>query len=332
MRSGEAAFQSGDLAGALALFRSAAKLFAAEGNIFGDAVATMNIGVAAAKLKQYDAAVAAFMQAIRMFSEMKPDSRDVNLRLGITAFSLGTTLCEMGRLFRGSSLLEFASPILRAVGQAEMANQAASQHAALLNHLPKGLSNDQQENYDEWRAQFVTNNGAGIACRDRGDHASAVRHFRTALEAARELKRDELSASVLETIGLSLFRLGQADEAMESLREAASVAARCGARQIEASSLASLANGKMIGGDLYGAIDTFQQALTIKRTLPDRSSLAQTLSDIGIAYARSKQQAAAVEAMSSAIEIFAATGNRSMHNHIQDLRTRVQRGDDLNAL
>jgi tetratricopeptide (TPR) repeat protein len=157
----------------------------------------------------------------------------------------------------------------------------------------------------------------------------SIRHLYNALEAAKALGWEETSASIMEDIGFELFRGGRAEEAISILMEALTLSQRCGSKRLEGSVHAQLGNIHLSRGNLQIAIGDLEDALAIRRTLPDLGAVARTLGDLGIAHARSGNREAAVEELSSAAKIYAAIGDQAMEEHLQALSSRAERGDPL---
>jgi hypothetical protein len=83
----------------------------------------------------------------------------------------------------------------------------------------------------------------------RGDHATAVVHYREAIEVSREAGDEDGAAVNLHNLGRSELQLGRTRDGDESLRASLAIAERLGYREVIAYCLGGFAELAMIEDD-----------------------------------------------------------------------------------
>jgi serine/threonine protein kinase/tetratricopeptide (TPR) repeat protein len=123
-------------------------------------------------------------------------------------------------------------------------------------------------------------NVLGILEWERGGYAAALEHYEAALALVRgpllagggSSRGDE--AVILNSLGVSLTKLGRPDEARTVLEESLALSREIGERQLEAHALAALGLVCMNTHDLAAAAGCFEQSRVIREALGDRAGEA----------------------------------------------------------
>jgi predicted ATPase len=111
------------------------------------------------------------------------------------------------------------------------------------------------------RINFMTDLGSFAL--SRNDPEEARRHFTAVRDLARQAKDGLRENNALINLGEALFRLGAADEAIESAREAASGLRAAGQNSFLARALTNLAGYEALGGDHVGSRTSAEEALSL---------------------------------------------------------------------
>ena len=117
------------------------------------------------------------------------------------------------------------------------------------------------------------------------------------------------TATVLHGLALVKLELNELHAATGLLADALRLAqaARCG--RIEAQVLDRMGEAYLLAGELAGADDTFELALTTVRVLGDPIGEAFVLAGLGVAKVRQREFGQARSALQRAVELAGATGN-----------------------
>ena len=134
--------------------------------------------------------------------------------------------------------------------------------------------------------------------------------------------------------GIDAYRAGEYEEALAVLLEARELYAAAGQSKEEGEALNDAGVVCIQMEDWAGAEAYLDEALTIRRALPDRSGQAITLGNLGMMYDRQDRDEKAVEAYEEAVAIFRELGERGNEKAVarQLGKLKVQRGKFLEAV
>ncbi len=196
----------------------------------------------------------AHLEALRRGARLSGTARAIGLALVRTArFDL-----DEGRLRHGLPLAERAADLARKIGSAQLTVEAEQLSSELLREL-----------------------GAvqrALAACDRALSACGTEENPLVLPRAR--------AEVLRTRGVLLRRVGRVREAVDAYVEAIAVFRRVGARRQEARAKSALAFAMYCQGRYEDAVGLALESIQIDLGMGGRFQLANTLTNIGTAYAR----------------------------------------------
>lgn len=318
---GVAARENGEVGRAQAAFANAAARFAAANEPRGEANALTNLGAVYADARQYGHAIEALERAIPLHeANGNPEGA------AVSAYSLATTVFDAGQRFRARPLLEDAALRLRAVDATALAESAEAAIAWLTKALPTGLTADEETHYDAWSAQLKTASGLGMVSYRLGNFAQAIQHWRTALTAAQELRRDIEVAELLSYLATALCHQGQFDEGIAMFTHAATFAGEVGARAFEAAALNGLGCAYLDLGRISEAITTLQRAVDVGADGSPPANRAEALGNLGMAYARNGDAQAAISTLGRALDLYREVGNRAAAAVIEERIPAIRGG------
>ena len=106
----------------------------------------------------------------------------------------------------------------------------------------------------------------GILEWERGGYAEALEHYEAALALVRAIGADRGDeAVILNSLGVTLTKLGRPDEARTVLEESLALSREIGERQLEAHALAALGQVSLNAHDLDGAAECFEQSRALRQ-------------------------------------------------------------------
>src|SRR5215475_6137293 len=157
---------------------------------------------------------------------------------------------------------------------------------------------------------FRLGEAAGVeeVVREVGDRLAAVwlgvSRFREVLALTDRSRRVQTSSATLLHAGHAKSVLGDLDGALDDSQQALSICRRVGDRAGEAATLTNIGTVYIQRGDSENALRYYQQALPIRRQVGNRAGEATTLTNIGVVYARRGDVENAIRHHQQALHIF----------------------------
>jgi tetratricopeptide (TPR) repeat protein len=160
------------------------------------------------------------------------------------------------------------------------------------------------------RAAALSHRSLGISLLYQGNANEAVQELRNALTPARGDGPDKSTAVTLRSLGEALSEAGQWDEARRRFAEAGRTFAKLGLSEWDAWNKWSLGVARGIHGDTQGAVKALRQCIKIFEQLHHVRGLAVTLRSLSIVEIRLGRTAEASSALEQSIPLFRATGDQ----------------------
>jgi CHAT domain-containing protein/Flp pilus assembly protein TadD len=144
-----------------------------------------------------------------------------------------------------------------------------------------------------------------------GQYEQAIETLQQALPIFHQVGDRSGEATTLNIIGLVYNAIGQPQKALEYFNQALTIHQEVADRPGVAASLHNIGRVYYTIGPLQQALEYFNQALTIHQEVADRPSEAATVNNIGLVYNAIGQQQKALEYFNQALPIFQQVGDRS---------------------
>ena len=266
--------QRGAVDEALATYREAAVLNRRARYADGTANACRSLGEVLMGLERYDEAVAPLTEAAGLFRQLEDghNERLIHRRLGTVHERRGAhpearaaweTLRSLaaaaGELGDEADALEGLGRADRRLG-APAESVVASYGAALSLAARAG----------DAKRELRLHNALGIVHWERSAYAEAVRHYESALRLCRATDDRVHEGLILNSLGVSLYKLRRFDEARIALAEGAHAAQAASEPQLQAHALGTLADVCLASGRLEEALASVDRSIALRRTIGDR--------------------------------------------------------------
>ncbi|MFL6233032.1 MAG: CHAT domain-containing protein [Thermoanaerobaculia bacterium] len=235
---GELRYARGDLDGATEEYRRALELYRRLGDRADEVVTADDLGVALHMRGRYDEAAAFFDRSLALW---RPEDGPGRKAL---------TLLNRGYLYLD-------------LGEADLAGERFREALALFH---------QAQDRDH---EAVTLNALGLLAKDAGHPAAALEPLQSALALREPGSRGQ--AVTLNTLGVAYRLLGRLEDARRAYQEALAIFRRLGDAREQASCLGNLGRLEATAGQDATALDHFDRALGLYRTLADPPDLAWAL-------------------------------------------------------
>jgi len=272
------------------------------------------LGNALVGLARYDEALPCLQEAAQLFGQLEDSASQAEMltsiarilesRLPADAAHAWDTVLKLQRK-RGDSKSELdaregLARASRAKGPAEAipAYEATLALAATIGDVAK---------------EAAIRNVLGMLEWERGGYVEALRHYEAALALIRDQggdRRDE--AIVLNSLGVTLIRLGRPDEARTVLENSLMISRDYGERLLEAHALTGLGQIALNVHDLRGAATHFDASRVIRQSVGDRSGEGWMYLRLAGIRERSGDSAGALEARRAAAAAGAAAGDEAL--------------------
>lgn len=259
-----------DLLAISGISREAARRRADRAN---EASALHNIGVALWKLRRFEEAISAHMEAAAAFRESGDRHGE-----GLAMNGVGNILLDTRRFEEATRVYQNALAIFRETGDRE----------------------------NEGKSLF--NLGSALATLRRFEDAISAQQ--DAMEIMREIGDQYNQGTMLSRLGDTLREARRFEEAVTTLKEAVMISRESGDRHGEAASLQALGVVLREVRRFEEAISAHRDAAEILREVGDRFSEGLAMTGLGEALLESGQSEEAIKALHDAVEIFRGTGDR----------------------
>jgi CHAT domain-containing protein/tetratricopeptide (TPR) repeat protein len=270
---GWVAMDTGDNARALELLAKARERSHAARDLWGEAEALNDTGVAWSALGQKATAIEYYERAMGLFHEgaFRPGE-------GMALSNIGKARAWMGERRKAIEAYERALAIRHAE------NDLSGEAFTLLN--------------------------LGLVCADLGDRARALGHYEEALTGFRGVGDHTGTARTLAAKGAALAATGERNEALEMYGQALSLFREIGDVRREATTLTSIGAVWYALGEPRKALEFFDQALPIQRRVRDLNGSADTITLSGVAWSLLGDQRRTLALYEEALPIRRSVGDR----------------------
>lgn len=160
------------------------------------------------------------------------------------------------------------------------------------------------------KAAALSHRSLGIASLYQGNADEAVQELRQALIPTDGGRPDKTTAVTLRSLGEALSETGQWDEARRCFADAGRMFTKLGLPEWAAWNKWSLGAARGVHGDTQGAVKALQQCIHIFEHLHHVRGLAVTLRSLSVVDIRLGRTAEATSALEQCIPLFRATGDR----------------------
>lgn len=141
-----------------------------------------NLGIAAARTRNFEVALPALVVAVRCHRRSKN-----SFGIAMALYSLASTLADIQAYFRAERFFGFAATWLERAGLPKLADDARGRIAMINDLLPEDTNGLGYRAYDSTRAAFVDNMERSRLSYQSGNRAGAAWLLRNALREARIL-------------------------------------------------------------------------------------------------------------------------------------------------
>ena len=183
-------------------------------------------------------------------------------------------------------------------------------------------------------AEAIAANARGVVSRLRGDYASALEHFRRALQVYDELGDRRGAAQVTSNMGNVYYSTGNYLSALEHHRRALQVHEEFGDRPAAATVTGNLGNVYLMTGDYPAALEQYRHALKVHEELGDHTNAARVTGCMGSVFLLTGDYQSALEHYGRALQVQEELGERAgAVNNIQNMgNVYSSTGDHSSAL
>jgi class 3 adenylate cyclase/tetratricopeptide (TPR) repeat protein len=273
--------QQGRIETALETYRAAVDLSRRARHADGLVQSLRMLGNALLGLTRYDEALPYLQEAAQLFAQLEDRGSEAEMWTGIAriferqsprdaAEAWSAVLALQRKRGDSRSELEAREGLARAMRASGTGDAISAFESALALAATIG----------ERAREAALRNVLGILEWERGGYAAALEHYEAALALVRgpllagtgSARGDE--AVILNSLGVSLTKLGRPDEARTVLEEGLALSREIGERQLEAHSLAALGLVSLNTHDLAGAAECFEQSRVLREVLGDHAGEA----------------------------------------------------------
>jgi predicted ATPase/class 3 adenylate cyclase len=131
---------------------------------------------------------------------------------------------------------------------------------------------------DELRARAL--HQLGILRTEQRLHRSSMEVLHRALDLYRNVRDDAAAASVLNSLGIVYYSIGEIARSVDHLEESIAIRSRLGAEEALATSLTNLATAVNYGGDPERAVELLDRALAVDRRFDNAWGIAVDLANL----------------------------------------------------
>ena len=315
---------------ALALARSL-------GEVEAEAFALVARAYAAVRRSHGADAIEDAKRAVDMFREGR-NTVGLARALNTLGICYGDSSRFMDALEAFLDLLQICEEAGDRVGEADALNNVGivyvnlDDHAVALEYHMRSLRLAREIGYAGGEVRTLTN--LGSVAFELGRYDEALGHLEESL-AKREEGRDPHTYGItLVNVGRCFQKLGRHDEALEVLGRARELLASIDHSLGVAYALDCVANVLLDRAEPLAALEMLQASLTIKGQADDRKGQASTLLDIALGHRQLGDDDAAIEALTSALDLAIGVGGRTevYQAHLQLSEIAEARGDLPTAL
>jgi len=275
-RAGEAAFQTGAFAQAVAVFERALALLPA-GDLAGQAALLVKLGQAHTNMSDYQTAAAKLQAGL----ELARQAGDAKIAADAIC-KLSLVYAHQGRYAEGRALGEQALASARATGDRATCAQALrplammayyeGDYATTRQHLEEALALCRE--VGDRRGISESLNSLGVLFLYVDDHATAIQHFQDSLTLNRSIGDRQGIAGNLTNLGICFQHQGNHAQARRCYEESLAIYREIGRQQGIATDLINLGEVFAAQADYAQAIEHEEQALAIARKIGDRYQIA----------------------------------------------------------
>ena len=303
---GNLCWEQGDVEESLAWYRKAIAYSRPGRDPEGLALSLRAAGDLLVWAERYDEALPYLTDAAVQFETLLDPRAAANVWVSVATCDerLGDDAAAVTAWSRARALLERESDEngeLKALeGLAQATRRLGADVAATRELFDEAL--ERAHRLGDREAEGRLHNAAGIFEWEQGAFGSALPHFQAALMGFQALGDPVHQALMLNSIGVTLRKLGRLDEAVVCLEEGAATARHAGQVLLEGHALASLGEISYDRGRYDEARASFERSLDLRRDANDRRGegwmlyhLARTNGDLGETALAHEQTAEALE-------------------------------------
>ncbi len=131
-----------------------------------------------------------------------------------------------------------------------------------------------------------------------------------ALSLAVQLGNDEAKAAILQALGIAYERLNRPDDALGNYQQSLEIKRRIGDKRGMAASLDQLAQVYELQGKLQAALASYNEALQVRRSIGDKTGIGNTLINLGTFYEARGKYDEALRNYKDSLQIQLDLGNK----------------------
>ena len=273
----------------------------------GEADILDSLGFSYDNLSQYQKAIDYHQQSLEIAYEIEDRQREARSLGGLGLAHNGLGECKQAIGYHQQSLMidreinnhhgEMAS-----LGNLGLAYSSLGQYQQAIDFYSQTLAIARHFRYQQDEAIVLGNMGSFYL--KLGQYQQAIGYLQQSLIISREIDYHQREAIALGTLGIVYAELEQYQQAIDYYQQSLEIAQKLGYRDIEAAALQGIGNLYNFWLNQYPqTINYYQQSLAISREIGNRDMEAGVLVSIGIAYYRSSQNKAALEAAQQALAL-----------------------------
>lgn len=303
-------------------------------DVAGMAHALEEIGLAYYERDEYDAAMNAFEETLRLESQLR------NIR------KVAGTLNQIGMVHRARGEYPQAVESYR---RAQAVNEPLGDKKVLLQTLINlGIVYRQKGDYEAalnsyqqaLKVQEASGdkgslsrlfNSIGNVYWSQGNYAQAIEHFQKALKLAEELKIQRTVATILNNLGESYALAGEPETALSYMRRSMDISEAVQDKRQMASVLDAMGSVERRRGATTRALESYQKSLRLREELKDKAGISESLGRIALVRHLQGEEREALGAAERAASIAGEIGKREVYWQARALAGEAHRALDQTA-
>jgi CHAT domain-containing protein len=278
-------------------------------------------GLQAAQINQFEAAIQAWQQALKLYQEINDRQSELN--------TLGNLANVYFFLSDYPQAIEYYQQALTIAQEAQNRQSEGLIQLGLginyfrLGNYPKAIESQQQAlvvvretNNRQGEARVLGN--LGNIYLSLGNYPQAIEYYQQVLEISQEIQDRQTEGKAFGNLGTIYYFLEQYPQAIDSMQQALTIAQEIQDRQTEAQALGQLGNFYLALGDNPKALNHLQQWLIMARDIQDRQSEASALGALGAYYLKQENYLKAIEHQQQWLKISREIQNRPLEGKALD--------------
>ncbi|MDQ1558116.1 MAG: hypothetical protein QOD32_1176 [Pyrinomonadaceae bacterium] len=307
--------EAGHAAQSFLIYQLARQIAGRIKDMAGEAHALEEIALAYYERDEYDAAMSAFEETLRLESQLR------NVR------KVAGTLNQIGMVHRARG--EYPQAI-ESYAKAQAVNEPLGDQKVLIQTLINlGIVYRQKGDYEAALNSYQQAlkvqealgdkgslarlfNSIGNVYWSQGNYAQAIEHFQKGLKLAEEIKQTRTVSTLLNNLGESYALAGDPETALSYMRRSMDISAANQDKRQLASVLDAMGSVERRRGATARALESYQKSLQLREELKDKAGISEALGRIALVRHMQGEEAEALRSAERAAAIAKEIGKREV--------------------